>query len=263
MTQFKLEEFESGGEHTVEQRQQKLTGMIVEQHLDKIRHEYQQHEEHEQVLQQEQKEQQRLQQQEQQRLLQQQEQQRLLQQQEQQRLLQQQEQQRLLQQQEQQRLQQQEQQRLLEQQRLVQQQEQQRLLQQQEQQRLLQQQEQEQRLQNQLVKQMSAPVPPVRPSVSRTNTDNTASSPVHRSRVLPPIPTRQTSAVPINQPPTSFSSPYPPGFSTSAPVANSHFVPSLSQQQQPFSLQSFPWYHGDISRDIAVKRLEEFSMKDG
>ena len=227
MTQFKLEEVE--GADTVEQRQHKLSSVSVEQQLDKDRHEYQQQQQRI-LLQQQEEEQQRLQQQ-----------QRMLQQ-------QQEEQQRILQQQ-------QEQQRILQQQ--------------QEQQRILQQQlkdEQEQKLQLHLVKQMSFPATASRPPVSRTNTEqsnNTASSPVHRSRVLPPIPTRQTPAVPVNQPPTNFG--YPSGLSTSLPVTNSHFVssPPYQQQQQPFSLQSFPWYHGDISRDIAVKRLEEFSMKDG
>ena len=229
MTQFKLEELVSGGEHTVEQRQQKLTGMIVEQHLDKVRHEYQKQQQQQQM------------------------------------------------------------------------------------------EEEEQTSKHQLMKQMSAPATPTKPlvqTVTKMNSvvdeqSNNTPSQMHRSRVLPPIPTKPATAVPINQPPTNFGSPsYPTGLSTSVPVTNSHFVPSPQQQQQqqqqyqqqqyqqqqyqqqqyqqqqyqqqqyqqhqqqqyqqqyqqrqqPISLQSFPWYHGDISRDIAVKRLEEFSMKDG
>ena len=35
------------------------------------------------------------------------------------------------------------------------------------------------------------------------------------------------------------------------------------QQQEPTLLDSFLWYHGNISRDIAVNRVAKFSMEDG
>ena len=194
MTQFKLEEMEGGGgEQTVEQRQQKLTGMIAETHIDKVRQEYQQ--------------------------------------------------------QQKQQMEEQEQSRI------------------------------------QLAKQMSvpaasvkqpSPVPvtgvvkpafagfsyPKAPSEDLSNGSHSVSSPVHHPRVLPAVPIKQSSggghsSGHVASSPAQVSS--PPALSTSLPaVSSSHFVPS-----QPSSLQSFPWFHGDISRDIAVKRLEEYSMTDG
>lgn len=194
MTQFKLEEMEGGGgEQMVEQRQQKLTGMIAETHIDKVRQEYQQQQQQKQVEEQEQS-------------------------------------------------------------------------------------------RVQLAKQISAPAAPVKqpspipvkpvtgivkpasagfsypkaPSEDLSNGSHSVSSPVHRPRVLPAVPIKQSSGVGhgghIASPPVQA-----PVLSTSLPaVTSSHFMPS-----QPPPLQSFPWFHGDISRDIAVKRLEEYSMTDG
>ena len=188
MTQFKLEEMEGGGgEQTVEQRQQKLTGMIDETHTDKkIRQEYQQ-----------------------------------------------------------------------------------------------QQTEEQEQFRVQLAKQISAPAAPVKqpspaptkpasagfsypkaPSENLSNGSHAVSSPVHHPRVLPAVPMKQSSVgshsgVHVPSSPAQFSS--PPILPSSLPaVPSSQFVLS-----QPPPLQSFPWFHGDISRDIAVKRLEEFSMIDG
>jgi len=192
VTQFKLEEMEGGGgEQTVEQRQQKLTGMIAEAHIDKVRQEYQQQK---------------------------------------------------------------------------------------------QQVEEQEQFRVQLAKQISAPAAPVKqpslipvkpvtgvvkptsagfsypkaPSEDLSNGSHSVSSPVHHPRVLPAVPIKQSSGVGYGghgaSPPVQAHV-----LSTSLPaVTSSHFMPS-----QPPPLQSFPWFHGDISRDIAVKRLEEYSMTDG
>jgi len=192
VTQFKLEEMEgSGGEQTVEQRQQKLTGMIAEMHIDKVRQEYQQQQQKQQMEEQEQS-------------------------------------------------------------------------------------------RVQLAKQISAPAAPVKqpspvpvrpvtgvvkpasagfsypkaPSEDPSNRSHSVSSPVHHPRVLPAVPIKQSSGLSGH---VASSPAQAPVLSTSLPaVTSSHFVSS-----QPPPLQSFPWFHGDISRDIAVKRLEEYSMTDG
>ena len=42
-----------------------------------------------------------------------------------------------------------------------------------------------------------------------------------------------------------------------------HQQQQQQQQQEPTLLDSFLWYHGNISRDIAVNRVAKFSMEDG